>query len=94
MNAASVPRPVTRLVRRKVWIFARDVIDEAGPRTEYWTGEQGDNGGPSRSPFRADAFKFTTADAALQCAETHSALRDSEVWRIVPMIDMVPAATR
>lgn len=89
-----MPRPVTHLVRRTVWVLSREVIDRFGTRTEYFTGEQGENGGPSRSPFRADAFKFSSARSALECAQTHGGMRDSEIWRVVRVVDMVPEKRR
>lgn len=85
---------LTKLVRRQVWVLARDVEDRSGRHREYFCGEQGENGGPSRSPFRADAFKFSTARSALECAQTHNGMRDSQIWRVVPVIDMVPEKRR
>lgn len=54
-----------------------------GDSREYWTGEQGRNGGPSRTPFKADAFHFTTPRAAYEAAETHECLKHSEEWKAV-----------
>lgn len=87
-------KPVTQLVRRRVWVLVRNVNYRTERCTEYFTGEQGENGGPARSPFRADAFKFSSARSALECAQTHGALRDSEVWRVVRVVDMVPEKRR
>lgn len=52
---------------------------------QYWTGALDRDGKLSRSAFRADAYKFTSSKAALQCAETHDELRDSEFWKLVPL---------
>ncbi|MGH8259686.1 MAG: hypothetical protein ACREUG_08345 [Steroidobacteraceae bacterium] len=57
------------------------------PIYEYWSGEQGERGGLSRSVFRADAYKFTSARSALECAGTHPELRNSENWRLLPVHD-------
>jgi hypothetical protein len=94
MSAAMRGASVTRLARKTVWVLARLVDYGFAAQLEYFTGEQGENGGPSRSPFRADAFKFSSAKSALECAETHRALRDSEVWRLIPVVDMVPEKRR
>lgn len=94
MSATLVRSTVTRVGRRTVWVLARSVSDRYGTRREYFVGEKGENGGPSRSPFRADAFKFSTARSALECAQTHNGLRDSETWRLIPVVDMVPDTRR
>ena len=61
------------------WLLAIEV-DGA---MEYWTGRQGEKGGPSRTPFKSDAYHFRTAEAARECANTHRGLRNSEEWRVV-----------
>lgn len=93
--SCTVRMPITQLLRRVVWVLAREVTDPFGTRRlEYFTGRQGENGFPSRSPFRADAFKFSSAKSALECAETHRGMRDSEVWRVARVVDMVPKKRR
>ena len=63
------------------WVIARDVqINDIEISMEYWTGE----GSPWKSPFRSDAFHFTTPGSAYECAQTHSRLKDSEEWRVIP----------
>lgn len=62
------------------WLLALDV---EGSR-EYWNGRQGEKGGPSRTPFKSDAYHFRTAEAARECANTHKGLRDSDEWKVVP----------
>lgn len=54
---------------------------------EYWRGEQGENGGPSRSPFRADAYGFSSGVSARECAGTHRELADSEEWVVLEVVD-------
>jgi hypothetical protein len=75
--------------RRKVWVLGKRVgADAAGqPIYEYFTGREGEAGGPSRSPFRSDAYKFYSARAARQCADTHREMRDSEDWVVLPLLD-------
>lgn len=75
--------------RRAVWVLGKRVgMDEEGrPLYEYFTGEQGGRGGPSRSPFRGDGYKFHSARSALECAGTHSEMRDSEDWRVLTVVD-------
>lgn len=68
----------------KAWVIARSFVQNDQTFFEYWTGEQGENGVPSRSPFRSDAFHFTTPGAAYECAQTHWQLKDSDQWRVVP----------
>lgn len=62
------------------WIFKRGVNGAA----EFWTGDVDGDGDLVVSDHRCDAFVFDSSGAALQCAETHNALRDSEVWKVVP----------
>lgn len=71
------------------WVLARPAgLDERGEAAlEYWTGEQGERGGPSCTLFRADAYKFSTARAAYECAGTHWQLRDSDDWRPIRLRD-------
>ena len=52
---------------------------------EYWTGDQAESGALSRSPFRADARKFSSREEALVVADTHAELRDSDQWRLTPL---------
>lgn len=72
------------------WVLAIDIDDGPDERgrqqshVEYWQGKPGDNGEPSRSLFRCDAFHFKTSEEARVCTETHPALKDSDDWRIVP----------
>lgn len=68
----------------KAWVIAREIVEHGRKWTEFWTGDTGENGGPSRSPFRSDAFHFTTPGAAYECAATHRDLKDSDLWRVVP----------
>ena len=66
------------------WVFRRTV---AGV-DEYWTGEM-DYGEPVVSVHRCEALGFTGRSpedgysAAMQTAQTHAALRDSEEWKVV-----------
>lgn len=60
------------------YIFKRGLNGSA----EYWTGEM-DCGEPIVSPHRCDAYVFTNKGAALQCSDTHAALCDSDVWKVV-----------
>lgn len=71
------------------WILAKRTGTGADgePEYEYFTGEQGARGGPSRSPFRADAFGFHDARSARECADTHGELRDSDEWVVLEVID-------
>lgn len=62
------------------WLLAIEVDGEL----EFWTGRQGEKGGPSRTPFRCDAYHFQTAQSARECANTHKGLRDSDEWKVVP----------
>jgi hypothetical protein len=75
--------------RRAVWVLGKRIgTDEEGkPMYEYFTGEQGDRGGPSRSPFRSDGYKFHSARSAIECAGTHGEMQDSEDWRVLTVID-------
>jgi len=61
------------------WIFKRGV----NGTTEFWTGEIDGDSEPVASPHRCDAYVFESSSAALQCADTHLALKDSEVWKVV-----------
>lgn len=64
-----------------------------GQQWVYWTGRNHRlSGDPMVSDHLSDAFHFSTYDSALQCAQTHDALRDSDVWRVVKLTD--PALTR
>lgn len=68
-----------------VWVLARTVAKLSdGDVLEYWTGNPH---GPGRSLFRADAYKFHDARAARECADTHRGLQDSEVWRVIEVVD-------
>ena len=64
------------------WVLAKKVR-AAGPRGIarvvhiYWTGG---NDGFGKSPFLSDAYRFSTARAARDCAGTHRLLRDSDEW--------------
>lgn len=46
----------------------------------YWTGR-----GVRTDPLKGNAYRFETANAARQCANTHEGLRDSEDWYVVPI---------
>lgn len=72
-----------------VWVLALEVDRTASgePIIEYWTGRQGSHGGPSRSPFKADAMRFHDARSAYECADTHRELRASEDWRVIHLTD-------
>lgn len=75
------------------WVLAREVgrdPETNEPIYEYFKGSQGDHGGASRSPFRADGYKFSTAAAARECANTHHDLADSPDWRILPIRESRP----
>ena len=52
----------------------------------YWTGKYDREGKLERSTHRADAYKFPNAGVALTCAETHDELRNSDRWKLVPML--------
>lgn len=62
------------------YIFKRAVFGA----DEYWTGIMDNDGSPLTSPHRSDAYVFTSSSAALQTADTHRALRDSDEWKVVP----------
>jgi len=66
----------------RAWVIAREISDNGRQWLEYWTGGSDKCGW--RSSFRCDAFHFTTPGAAYECAQTHSQLRDSDQWRVVP----------
>lgn len=85
-----------RLQRRAVWVLAKYVgtTPRGEPIREYFTGNTGRHGGPARSPFRADAFKFYSARSAAECAQTHSDMRDSEEWRVLEDEDQTVVAAR
>jgi hypothetical protein len=51
---------------------------------EFWRGRASETGRLLASVHRCDAFVFKTRDAALQCAETHDELRNSEEWKVAP----------
>lgn len=51
---------------------------------EYWQRHAGENGMPSRSLFRCDAYHFRTYEAALECTNMHPGLHNSDEWRIIP----------
>jgi hypothetical protein len=61
------------------WIFKRASLHG----TEYWRGRMNGFGDPVTSLHVCDAFVFRSHDGALQTAETHAALRDSDQWRVV-----------
>lgn len=54
----------------------------------YWTGGHDREGKLERSTHRADAFKFPDSATALTVAQTHPELRESEVWKLVPLIEI------
>lgn len=62
------------------WLLAIEVDGQ----TEYWTGKEGRNGGPQRSPWKSDAYHFSTPRAAYEAADTHRFLKDSDEWKVVP----------
>lgn len=71
-----------------VWVLARRTgrDDDGEPIHEYFSTQVGSSV-PRVSPFRADAVKFHDARAAYECAETHPALRDSDEWRVLEVVD-------
>ena len=71
-----------------VWVLARRAGrgDDGEPIHEYFSTQVGSSV-PRVSPFRADAVKFHDARAAYECAETHPALRDSDEWRVLEVVD-------
>lgn len=64
------------------WLIARFVRESASGAGywQYWCG----GGDWPTSDRRSDAFHFSSAKAALECANTHSMLKDSDTWRIIP----------
>lgn len=59
------------------------LIRELHGQPIYWTGRvRDDDQKPIWSPWRADAYKFHDARAAVECANTHRRLADSEHWRV------------
>lgn len=77
------------LDRRTTWVLGKKVgSDAAGhPIFEFFTGGAGRHGGPTRSPFRADGYKFYSARSAYQCADTHEEMRNSEDWMVLRVTD-------
>ena len=65
---------------RLVYLLGRDV----GGEMEYWRGTVNERGFPRTSPFKCDAFHFTSARAAYEAAATHQALQYSNEWKAVP----------
>jgi hypothetical protein len=50
---------------------------------EFWRGRMRSDGTPAVSLHRCDAYVFETMKGALQCADTHEALKDSQSWKVV-----------
>jgi hypothetical protein len=50
----------------------------------YWRGRMDAGGIPLTTIRREDAYSFTSYWSAMQCGETHDALRNSPDWRVVP----------
>jgi hypothetical protein len=77
------------LARRTVWVLGKKVgMDQHGePIYEFFTGAQGRSRGPSRSPFRADGYKFHSARSAYECADTHEEIRNSSSWVVLRVTD-------
>jgi hypothetical protein len=69
----------------KKWAIARKLKITGARGTSivayvYWTGRD------SRTdPLKGNAYRFESANAARQCANTHPMLRDSDDWCIVPV---------
>ncbi len=61
------------------WIFSKLTLYG----TVFWIGRMHPSGDPITSPDRQQAFPFASAWGAMQCAETHNALRNSPDWRVV-----------
>lgn len=49
---------------------------------KYWTGRVYSSGDPVVSEHISDAYHFADSSAALQCTDTHTALRNSPDWRV------------
>lgn len=79
----------TAFDRRTQWVLGKLVGKDpkGSPIYEFFTGEQGRKGGPARSPFRADGYKFYSARSAYQCADTHAEMRNSEQWKVLRLSD-------
>lgn len=59
-----------------------------GQKWLYWIGRNYRlSGDPIASEHLSDAFHFSTYAAALQCAETHDSLRNSDVWCVAKLTD-------
>jgi hypothetical protein len=59
---------------------------EASGAEVYFKGAR-KHGGLEVVAFWNDAAKFTSKASALECARTHPGLRDSDVWKAVPVTE-------
>lgn len=64
----------------QAWVIARPVSDGYIVRWQYWCGNQDKQ---KHSFYRCDAFHFANAADALQCADTHEELQNSDEWRVI-----------
>lgn len=61
-------------------MIARPVSDRGLLRWQYWCGNQDSE---KHSLYRCDAYHFASASEALQCADTHEELQNSDEWRAI-----------